>query len=184
MRRMFRRTKMETCPADSAFMDCIDKDLIAQIDIVPNTDGHDTVVEHWSTQADKDADFREAEAYRRNPTPAANPANGTEASAEDARPDVEEYSRVLVFVQGQQVTWGFVKDIGEDGAYTTCTPPDLAFDFEKTANAVSAIQRMRDYEQSRINGNNSFYVLKAVVRLKSEWGQPKTNPGASQKGNG
>lgn len=64
MRRMFRRTNMETCPADSAFMDCIDKSLIAQIEIVPNTDGHDTVVEHWSTQADKDADLREIEATK------------------------------------------------------------------------------------------------------------------------
>lgn len=79
MRRMFRRTQMETCASDSTFMDGIDKGLVAQIDIVRNTDGHDMIVEHWPTQADKDADLAETqrwpelETYLRNLASAANP---------------------------------------------------------------------------------------------------------------
>lgn len=57
MIRRFKHTRMKTCASDSRFMDDLDKGLVAQVEIVHNPDGHDTIVEYWMSYDDKDSDF-------------------------------------------------------------------------------------------------------------------------------
>lgn len=199
MRRMFQRTQMETCASDSNFMDGIDKGLVAQIDIVRNADGHDTIVEHWATQADKDADLRKTEEQAKAKTPRwpelddylrslaspAKPAKAPEAKAEAAKPETEtmpqmlrpQPSPVILFVRGPQNHWGFVKDVDEAGSCTLCTYPINAFDFKDVGAAYEALARMRAYEKRHYNWDNNFFIFEHFGEVRAERKPPETKPG-------